>query len=164
MIVDRQLGPMLKSMVDPMLAAAADKVLLLSCIDLRYPHRIHGYDGYAGASRPLLPARHGGRIARRQAQPGVGSVGPNHIVFGVLQGIKGLIILDHMDCEAYELYEQVPLGAKRSDNGTFRSPPQWLRRSRTCFRRFRARSMFCCCRRSSPPSNPSRLPKDRGRQ
>lgn len=112
MDLDRQLGPSLKRIIDPMLKTDADKVLLLSCIDLRYPHRITetmdglGYRGkyyhlaMAGASHA---AKHSSEWARAVT---------DHISFGVDHGITGLVILDHMDCKAYELYEHVAPGGE----------------------------------------------------
>lgn len=37
----------------------------------------------------------------------------DHISFGVDHGIAGMVILDHMDCKAYELYENVPPGGEQ---------------------------------------------------
>jgi carbonic anhydrase len=114
MAEDRQLGPMLKRAIDPMLKTDADKVLLLSCVDLRYPHRItdtmdaQGYRGkyyhlaMAGASHA---AKHSSEWARAVK---------DHIAFGVDHGITGVVILDHMDCKAYELYEHVTPGGEEA--------------------------------------------------
>ncbi|WP_165251325.1 carbonic anhydrase [Paludisphaera soli] len=109
MAADRQLDQYLKSVIDPMLKEDGDKVLLLSCIDLRFPNRIIdtmdglGYRGkyyhlaMAGASHA---ARHNAEWTATFEQ---------HLDFAVAEGhVKGVIILDHMDCKAYELYENVP--------------------------------------------------------
>lgn len=87
------------------------RVLLLSCIDLRYPHRIsdamdsEGYRGryyhlaMAGASHA---ARHDSNWAKTFE---------DHIQFAVNHGhVTGVVILDHLDCKAYQLYEGVAPG------------------------------------------------------
>jgi hypothetical protein len=109
MAQDRQLDHYLKSVIDPMLKNPGDKVLLLSCIDLRFPHRIIdtmdglGYRGkyyhlaMAGASHA---AKHNSQWKQTFEE---------HLGFAVVEGqVQGVIILDHMDCKAYELYEHVP--------------------------------------------------------
>lgn len=105
---ERELNVFLKNVVDPLLQGPNDKVLLLSCIDLRFPHRIIdtmdtlGYRGryyhlaMAGASHA---AKHNSEWKATFEQ---------HLGFAVSEGhVKGVIILDHMDCKAYELYEHV---------------------------------------------------------
>jgi carbonic anhydrase len=108
MAVERQLDQYLKHAIDPMLKDPDDKVLLLSCIDLRFPHRIIdtmdglGYRGkyyhlaMAGASHAAKHNSHW-KIAFEE-----------HLAFAITEGkVKGVVILDHMDCKAYELYEHV---------------------------------------------------------
>ncbi len=113
MQADHQLSKFLKDAIDPMLKTGQDKVLLLSCIDLRYPHRIIdtmdglGYRGkyyhlaMAGASHA---AKHDALWTQTFA---------DHLGFGVTHGdVTGIIIIDHMDCKAFELYEHVRPGGE----------------------------------------------------
>ena len=107
-----QLREQLRMAVGPALAKSVDaKVLLLSCIDLRYPHRIietmdsEGYRGryyhlaMAGASHA---AKHDATWSKAFA---------DHLDFAVTHGhVMGVVILDHLDCKAYQLYEGVPQG------------------------------------------------------
>lgn len=102
----------LKEAVEGVLAAdAGASVLLLSCIDLRYPRRIletmdeEGYRGryyhlaMAGASHA---AAHDGAWAQTFN---------DHLDFAVAEGgAAGVVILDHLDCAAYRLYEGIPTG------------------------------------------------------
>lgn len=109
---DLTLQDALKQAFGPVLAAdARAKVLLLSCIDLRYPHRIietmdaMGHRGryyhlaMAGASHAAV---HDDAWARAFA---------DHLAFAVEEcQVRGVVILDHLSCKAYEVYERVPPG------------------------------------------------------
>lgn len=109
---DRQLGPMLKRAIEPMLKTDADKLLLLSCIDLRYPHRIidtMDAQGFRGKYYHLSMAG-ASHAARHDCK--WGQAVKDHLSFAVDQHITGVIILDHMDCKAYELYEHVKPGGE----------------------------------------------------
>lgn len=106
------LGEQLRRAVGPALDKAPEaKVLLLSCVDLRYPHRItdtmdaEGYRGryyhlaMAGASHA---AKHDATWAQAFA---------DHLEFAVEHGrVTGVVVLDHLDCKAYQLYEGVRPG------------------------------------------------------
>lgn len=113
MDLDRQLGAVLKRVIDPMLETDADKVMLLSCVDLRYPHRItETMDGRGYRGRYYHLAMAGGTHSAKHSEAWKTAV-RDHLAFGVDHGsIKGVVILDHMDCKAYELYENVPIGGE----------------------------------------------------
>jgi carbonic anhydrase len=105
----------LKEAVESTLAADADaKVLLLSCIDYRYPKRVFetmdelGHRGryyhlaMAGASHAGNPAKHDGVWHRTLF---------DHLAFAVDEAkVGGVVVLDHLDCKAFHLYEGVPVG------------------------------------------------------
>lgn len=107
-----QLREQLKQAVDPILAKSPNaKVLLLSCVDLRYPHRIIdtmdslNYRGryyhlaMAGASHAT---RHSGEWKKAFE---------DHLEFAVTEGhVGGVVILDHLDCKAFQLYERTQPG------------------------------------------------------
>jgi carbonic anhydrase len=108
MATEHQLDQFLKFIVDPLLKYPNDKVLLLSCIDLRFPYRIiDTMDGlgYRGKYYHLAMAG-ASHAAKHNAQ--WKTTFEEHLSFAVNEGhVKGVIILDHMDCKAYELYENV---------------------------------------------------------
>lgn len=101
---NRQLDQFLKSVVDPLLQGPDDKVLLLSCIDLRFPHRIiDTMDSHGHCGKYYHLAMAGASLAAKQWK----ATFDEHLKFAVDAEAKGVIILDHMDCKAYKLYEKV---------------------------------------------------------
>ncbi|WP_165235851.1 hypothetical protein [Aquisphaera insulae] len=106
MAADRQLSEFLKSAVDPMLKAADDKVLLLSCIDLRFPNRItEAMDDLSYRGRYYHLAMAGASHAAKHSAEWTKAF-EDHLEFVLAHGpVKGLIIFDHMDCAAFHNYE-----------------------------------------------------------
>jgi carbonic anhydrase len=106
MAQDRQLKEFLKNAVDPMLKGPDDKVMLLSCIDLRFPDRIiEAMDalGYRGKYYHLAMA--GASHAAKHSSAWTTAF-EDHLDFTLVHGhVKGLIIFDHMDCAAYHHFE-----------------------------------------------------------
>jgi carbonic anhydrase len=106
---------MLMKAVTPTLDLNTDtKVLLLSCIDYRYPQRIietmeeEGFSGryyhlaLAGASHAGNSSKHDGIWHKTLF---------DHIDFAVCEArVAGVVIIDHLDCKAFQLYEGVDEG------------------------------------------------------
>jgi len=103
-----------EAVASPLSLNAEAKVLLLSCIDYRYPQRIsetmeeEGHSGryyhlaMAGASHAGNSAAHGGVWHNTLF---------DHLVFAVDEAkVAGVVIIDHLDCKAFHLYEGVPVG------------------------------------------------------
>ena len=105
---------LMKAVASPLAVSADSKVLLLSCIDYRYPQRItetmeeEGYSGryyhlaMAGASHAGNSSKHDGIWHQTLF---------DHIGFAVCEaGVAGVVIIDHLDCKAFQLYEGVDEG------------------------------------------------------
>jgi carbonic anhydrase len=113
--LDRSFRSMLREAVaSPLSLNAEAKVLLLSCIDYRYPRSIsetmeeEGYSGryyhlaMAGASHAGNSAAHSGVWHKTLF---------DHLGFAVEEAkVAGIVIIDHLDCKAFHLYEGVPVG------------------------------------------------------
>jgi len=107
MAVDLGLRAVLKQSVEQATEHdSSGKILLLSCIDSRYPERIFetmddlGYrDRYYHLA--LAGASHGAKHDAHWK-----STFNDHLDFAVTEGhVTGVVILDHLDCRAYQLYE-----------------------------------------------------------
>ncbi|MCF7959953.1 MAG: hypothetical protein K9M08_04360 [Pirellula sp.] len=105
---------LLEAVAQPLASNADSKVLLLSCIDYRYPQRItetmeaEGHSGryyhlaMAGASHAGNQTAHSGVWHRTLF---------DHLAFAVNDAnVAGVVIIDHLDCKAFHLYEGVPVG------------------------------------------------------
>jgi carbonic anhydrase len=113
--LDVSFRSMLREAVSHPLASSPDsKVLLLSCVDYRYPQRItetmdeEGHSGryyhlaMAGASHAGNQSAHSGTWHQTLF---------DHLAFAVNEAkVAGVVIIDHMDCKAFYLYEGVPEG------------------------------------------------------
>lgn len=112
MQADRDLSAFLKDAIDPMLKTDQDKVLLLSCIDLRYPHRVvDTMDGLGYRGKYYHLAMAGASHAAKHDAPWMQTFA-DHLSFAVAHGhVNGVVIIDHMDCKAFELYEHVQPGS-----------------------------------------------------
>lgn len=106
------LRAMLKEAVEPLLATKADsKILLLSCIDFRYPQRIlETMDQEGHRDRYYHLALAGASHAAKHDQAWSRTF-DDHLDFAVQHGrVAGVVILDHLDCKAYHLFEGIKPG------------------------------------------------------
>lgn len=113
--LNMSLKSLLRDAVAQPLASDDDaKVLLLSCVDYRYPQIIadtmeelgHGGRYYhlaiAGASHAGNASVHDGAWHRTFF---------DHLDFAVNEAkVVGVVVIDHLDCKAFQLYEGVPEG------------------------------------------------------
>jgi hypothetical protein len=102
----------LREAVEGVLAAdTGASVLLLSCIDLRYPRRIletMDDEGYRGRYYHLALAGASHAAAHNEAWAQTFN---DHLDFAVAEGgAVGVVILDHLDCAAFRVYEGIPAG------------------------------------------------------
>lgn len=92
-------------------ADPSSRVLLLSCIDFRYPRRILDTMEREGLTGRYFHLALAGASHGAQHDPTWAKTFNDHLDFVVERGgVTGVVVLDHLDCAAYHAFEATEPG------------------------------------------------------